>query len=755
MACGGFRRCVFGRKIIFKKRFAVPLVIGFAIFCLAGAIYLAGVPFLELVQLKLEDALFLARGPMKEQSGKVVVVSIDERSLDEQGRWPWPRNKMAELISEIKKLGAKSIGLDMGFFEPDDRIPLEAVVQMAQDAAKGKAIDLEAMLLENHPDLVLAQAMARPPGDVVLGFFFHTEKTDVAYLGDDEVAARRKRLAKYAFKQVAYQSEKAMDHAPVFSCYVPENNQPVLEAATAFAGYYNVRPDVDGSVRRLALAARCGDQFFPSLSLALLSRLLDLRLPRLYVAEHGLDEIRLGKITIPVDQEGMLRIRYLGGAAAIPSVEATDILKRRKLGHSLAGKAVLVNVSAMGVHDRLPTPFNRQLPGALIHAQAMDNILSGRFLVRTPMMTFWDLGAMLALCLLGAWLMSLARPWLAAGLTALVWFGFLYAGYRLFVAGYLVNLIFPLGAMFLTAVAVTAYRYLVEAREKRQVRKTFQHYLSPAVIEKIMENPDQLKLGGERKELSVLFVDIRGFTTLAEGMDPVDLAGLLNAFTDGMTEVILEQGGLVDKYIGDSVMAVFGAPVDQPDHAKRACRSALAMVETVAKLNRTLPQAKGRNLAVGVGVNSGPMVVGNMGSKLRFDYTVIGDNVNLASRLEGQTKEYGVEIVVSKSTRDMCGDDFRFRILDLIRVKGKREPVAIYELAAGAGQALPECAALYERAFCSYQEREFAGALNLLEELERKGEADKACEILARRCRQYCELPPPGDWDGVETKKSK
>ncbi len=716
---------------------------------------MAGLPFLELMQLKVEDALFLYRGPVKAQSGKVVVVSIGERSLDEQGRWPWSRRKMAALLSEIKDQGAKCIGLDMGFFEPEQAIPLEAVVQMAQDAAQGKPIDLEKILLENHPDLVLAQAMAQPPGDVVLGFFFHTDKSDVAYLSDEEVAQRRARIGKYAFKQVAYQNEKAMDSAPVFSCYVPENNQQVLEEVNNFAGYYNVRPDVDGSVRRLALAARCGDQFYPSLSLAMLARLMDLELPRLYVAEHGLDEIRLGDRTIPVDQEGMLRVRYLGGSAAMPDVEATDILEHRKLPHSFKDMAVLINVSAMGVHDRLPTPFNRQLPGAMIHAQTMDNILSGGFLVRTPLMTFWDLGAMLALCLLGAWLMSLSRAWLAAGLTTLLWFGALYGGYRLFVAGYLVNLIFPLGALFLTAVAVTAYRYLVEAREKRQVRKTFQHYLSPAVIEQIMDNPDQLKLGGERKELSVLFVDIRGFTSLAEGMDPVDLASLLNAFTDAMTEVILENGGLVDKYIGDSVMAVFGAPVDQPDHARRACRAALAMVARVARLNRDLPQAQGRNLTVGVGVNSGPMVVGNMGSRLRFDYTVIGDNVNLASRLEGQTREYGVEIVVSMSTREMCGDEFRFRVLDLIRVKGKKEPVAIYELVAGAGEDIPQYLDQYAGAFDMYQQRQFQEALEVLESIDRSGQADAACRLLADRCRAYDQAPPPEDWDGVETKTTK
>lgn len=738
-----------------RRRFLIPLAMGLAVFILAGAVYMAGLPFLELMQLKVEDALFLARGPLKEQSGKIVVVSIGERSLDEQGRWPWSRGKMAELITQIKKQGAKCIGLDMGFFEPEQAIPLEAVVRMAQDAAQGKTIDLEKMLWENHPDLVLAQAMALPPGDIVLGFFFHTAKRDVAYLSDEEVAARRARIAKFAFKQVAYQSEKAMDNAPVFSCYVPENNQPVLEDSTNYAGYYNVRPDVDGSVRRLALTARCGDQFFPSLSLAMLARLMDLDLPRLYVAEHGLDEIRLGDVYIPVDEEGMLRVRYLGGAAAMPEVEATDILEGRDLPHDFKGKAVLVNVSAMGVHDRLPTPFNRQLPGAMIHAQTMDNILSGRFLVHTPLMTFWDLGAMLALCLLGSWLMSLSRPWLAAGLTALLWFGALYAGYRLFVAGYLVNLIFPLGALFLTAVAVTAYRYLVEAKEKRQVRRTFQHYLSPAVIEQIMDNPDQLKLGGERKELSVLFVDIRGFTSLAEDMDPVDLAALLNAFTDAMTEVILEHGGLVDKYIGDSVMAVFGAPVDQPDHARRACRAALAMVDRVGELNRTLSQAEGRDLAVGVGINSGPMVVGNMGSRLRFDYTVIGDNVNLAARVEGQTREYGVEIIVSRSTHEMCGDGFRFRILDLIRVKGKREPVAIYELLAEADADIPEYVDQYASAFTSYQNRQFREALEVLEGLDRAGQADAACHILADRCRIYEETPPPSDWDGVETKQTK
>ncbi len=714
-----------------------------------------GPAFLELMQLKAQDAMFLARGQVPPASDAVVVVSIDERSLDEEGRWPWPRSKMARLIRAIGARGAKCIGLDIGFFEPDDRLPVQALLELAQQAQAGKPLDLEAVITRHHPDYLLAKAIAESPADVILGYFFYLNPREVSFLNTKEVALRRRQMSKFAFRLVRYQSERALE-APVTRVYAPELNQPILIAASSWAGYYNVWPDMDGAVRRLNLVVRCGEQFYPSLALATLCRFLGRKLPRLEVDDNGLEPIRVGKLTIPVDPSGQMWVNFLGGSRALPVVEASDILRGRKLPHSLKGKAVLVNVSAIGVQDRRPTPFNRQLPGALIHAQALDNMLSGRFLVRSPLMALGDLGAVLLLCLGGGLLLGLRRPLLGAGLTLLLGLGYVLFAFGLFVSGYLVNLVYPLGALILTAIALTTYRYLSEEREKRQIKKTFQHYLSPEVIETLLKDPSQLKLGGKRMELSVLFVDIRGFTTLSEQLSPEDLASLLNAFTDGMTQVILDTGGLVDKYIGDSVMAVFGAPVQQPDHAARACRAALGMVQEVRRLNRELPLPEGVDLRVGVGVNSGPMVVGNMGSRLRFNYTVVGDNVNLASRLEGQTKEYGVEVVISQSTREQVGDDeFLVRVLDVIRVKGKRLPVTIYELLGPRPPETPRHLSLYQQAFDAYLERDFGRAVELLEEAAELAPEDGPTRVLLARARDYLRQPPPEDWDGVVTKTSK
>jgi len=736
------------------KRLGIPLLIGLASAALVLALFAVGTTFLALMELKATDAMFRARGPIPAKSGKVAVVAVDERSLDQLGRWPWPRGLTARLIRAIVALGPRSLGLDMGFFEPDNRLPVKAVVEVARAAEAGRKVDLRGVLTRYHPDVLLARAVAQARDKLVLGYFFHIGSRQVAYLDRKEVKKRRALIAKFAFPAVRYTSPQAMERR-LITAYLPEGNQPIINAAARWGGYFNVLPDLDGVVRRLPLVLQCGESFYPSLALVTLARFLGVRLPVLTIHPYGLEGLRLGEIDIPVDYLGRMRINYRGRAAAIPTVSAADVLSGRTPGKALAGKAVILSVTAAGLFDHSPTPFDRQLPGCYIHAQAMDNILAGDFLVTTDWTRLVDYLGILVLGLGGALLMGLFKPLPGAGLTALAGAGYVYGVYRLFLAGYLLGVIHPVMALVLAAAGVTIYRYLFEEREKRYVKKAFQYYLSPQVIEEVMKDPQALKLGGSKRELTVLFADIRGFTTLSEKLDPEVLAQVLNLFLDRMTRRILEQEGTLDKYIGDAIMAIFGAPAHHPDHALRACRAALALVRETRELEAEWERRGTPNLALGVGLNSGPMVVGNMGSSLRFDYTVIGDNVNLASRLEGQTRTYGVDVVVSQATRDLAAEQFHFRPLDVIRVKGRHEPVTIYELMGEADHPAPAAVELSTRGLELYLSRRFPEALECFQRILAEQPQDTPARILAERCRQLIAHPPGEDWDGVETKTSK
>ncbi len=736
------------------KRVGIPLVMGLVLSLVVLALMALGAPFLDLMELKAQDALFLARGPRPAASGAVAVVAVDEQSLDQEGRWPWPREKTARLIRAVATQGAKVIGLDMGFFEPDNRLAVKSVVEILEAARQGRPPALEEVITRFHPDYLLAKAIAEAPCDVVIGYFFHMNQREVGHLGPAEAKKRRRQLAKFAFPVVRFASPEAMDR-PLLQAWLPEPNQPLITAAARWAGFFNIIPDRDGVVRRQPLLLQMGDAYYPSLVLATLARYKGLPLPRLNIQEHGLDGVVLGDVFIPTDHLGRLRINYLGGETVIPTVSAGDLLAGRRLGTSLKGKAVLISVTATGVFDLSPTPLDPRLPGCYIHAQAMDNVLARDFMVRTAWTTVVDATAVLVLGLGTALALALLPPLAGGGLALLMGAGYVGLGYALFMEGYLLDLVHPLLALLAVGVAVTLYRYLGEERQRRFVKRAFQYYLSPEVIDAMLADPGGLKLGGSKQDLSVLFADIRGFTSLAEKLEPELLAQVLNLFLDRVTQVILAHGGLLGKYIGDAVMAVFGAPVAQPDHAGRACAAALDLGRLYREL---LPEWERRGvppLALGVGVNSGPMVVGNMGSSLRFDYTVIGDNVNLASRLEGQTRVYGVDSVVSQATRDLCAGDFHFRVLDLIRVKGRQEPVRIYEILGPAQGPEPELAVLMAEALERYLARDFGGALAVLERLSARHPGDVPARLLAERCTRFLKEPPAPDWDGVETKTSK
>jgi len=736
------------------KKIVIPLLIGLALACLVLGAYLYGFSFLETIELKAQDTLFKVRGPIPMGSGKVVVVTVDERSLDEEGRWPWPRHKVAALIQAVSDAGAKTIGLDIGFFEPDDRFQAEAVMEILTSARAGNIPSEEDILYSYHPDVVLAQTIASLPADVVLGYFFHMNKSDVAHVTKAEVKARRKAINKFASPAVRFRSEAAMDR-PLVKAYAPENNQPILIQAARAGGFFNLPPDTDGVLRKVPHVIECSSRHFLSLTLTTLTRFLGVQKPVIDIHDFGMETIKLGSRDIPVDEKGRMWINFRGGPGAVDIYEASDVLAGRIEPGALAGKAVIIGVSAIGIQDVRTTPFATVHPGVEVQAQVVDNILTGDFLIRPGWAALFDMAAILALALIAALLIALTTPVIGGVLAVVAGAAYLWLVYYFFLDGWLLRAVHPILALAASGVAIIAYRYLTEEREKKWVRNAFQHYLNPSVIATVLKDPSNLSLSGEKKELTVLFSDIRGFTTISEGLEPEVLSRALNTYLDKMTAIVFAHDGVLDKYIGDAVMAIWGAPMPQADHSKRACRAALDMMREVHALEAVWDEMGVPHFVIGIGINTGPMVVGNLGSHLRFDYTVIGDNVNLGSRLEGQTKAYGVDIIVSESVKKASEDEFDFRVLDLIRVKGKTEPVAIYQLVGQKDEKQAQFCRLAEEAFGSFMARDFEGADGLLEQMLEFREEDVPALILQARCREYQAQPPPDDWDGVETKKEK
>jgi adenylate cyclase len=676
------------------------LLLGLALTGATVLLYLFGLSVLHLMELKAQDGFFLARGPVSPGASQVVVVAVGERSLDRLGRWPWPRGRLAELVSAITSRGAKVVGLDIGFFEPDQRYPAEAVEAIVRAAQEGRPLGQAEVAQRFNPDQVLARALKESPCPVVMGWFFHMSQQSIGHLPPGELNARMHAITRFAFPAVRFSNRGALE-ASLLSAYAPEAIQPVLLAATASAGFFNTLPDMDGVVRRMPLAIRCRGRLFPSLALVCLALQLDQPLPRPLVDLHGLEPLKLNGLALPVDHWGRLRINYRGGRGVMPSLEAADVLEGKIPPGAFQGKTVLVGATATGLFDAKPTAFDPDHPALELQAQVLDNMLTGDFLQEPGWTGEAALAAMLLLGLGASLAMGLMRPW-AGGLSCLlIGAGYIGFAYVAFLRGYLLSVVHPLLVLLVVGVGLLLYRYLGEEREKRSIREAFQHYLHPAVINEVLRDPGKLHLGGEKRELTVLFADVRNFVEYCEREEPETVAGRLNAFSDRMARVVLEGQGVLDKFMGDAVMAFWGAPVAQADHASRACRTALAMQAALAELNQAWQKQGLSQFRMGVGLSTGSMIVGNMGSAQYFDYTVVGQAVNLGSRLEEATKLIpGADIIVSQATRVACEQEFYFRPLDRLRLPGVAQPVVIHQLLWARDQApAPEWLAQVEEAF--------------------------------------------------------
>ncbi len=722
---------------------------------------------LEQGELALLDWRFRLRGVLA-PAAPITIVAIDARSIDELGRWPWRRSSIAELIDRLSDAGVSAIGLDMLFSEPElppEREPLlrarEAIAAASRsdaDAGAARAAlqalsELDRALAAADTDATLARALERSDR-VALGYFFRTEASDAAH------SIPETQRATLARGRVSVRRLPADSRAPILRCSAIETSLPRFHAAARRSGFLSALRDADGVVRRTPLLASCGGELYVSLPLALAELLRGSRTAVLGDATR-VRELRLGSHVIRSDEGGRILIAHLGPAGSLPQVSASDVLAGRVDPAQLAGRVALVGVTEVGVSDMQATPFGRSIPGVEVNAAVLDGLLSGRSLVRDDRLVALELGVALAI----AGLLAFALPrldvrsgaLLAGALAALLLIGNALAFTRL---GLWLNLIYPGAALATTYLAVTVVDSIARQARERFLRRAFSTYVPPAVVSEIARAPERLALGGEYRELSILFSDVRNFTSLSERLGAESTARLMNAYLTPMTRLIFETQGTLDKYIGDAIVAFWGAPLEVPNHPEQACRAALAMQREAARLRRREDLPGADALRVGIGLHWAKVVVGNLGSEQRFDYTMTGDGVNLCSRLEGLTKVYGVGILASDAIAERAGAGFAWRELDRVRVVGREATIVIGELfepeqEAVLGKAALEC---YAEGLRALRAGEFERAASdfAAAQRERPG-GDAPSALLEQRCRALLagQLRVPAHWDGAWTFESK
>src|SRR6202167_35673 len=743
--------------------------------------------FVNRLELNALDPRFRLRpARYKHPDPRIIIVDIDQRSQEILGRWPFSRTHFAHLLDALREDGAKVAAFDITFSKPDETAaPIRELRQTVIDRQKQGGstdprviADLDRLSKEYDGDEQFARAIERF-GNVVLGNFFLYSEYDLK--GVDEKALDRYAniIADFPFPQVRAANpqtgQRDLSHlmqgfGEPYSL-TPKGTQANIEIlsgalreAHGATGFFNVEADADGVVRQSLLVLPYGRT--KNLDDWDLYGSLDVQAVRLYqglpdqqtvldFSETGVTALEFGpSLVIRPDAIGRMMINYEGDVATYTYISIADVVRHKFPAGTFNGKIVLVGASATGIGDLRSTPFGGiDYPGVEIHANVIDNILNRHFLLRGANQIALDLLLIFLVGVpLGLWL-ALAQPRsMLFGLLLLVPFGF--GVWFAFLHGWWLNFIIPSGTLVANVGFVAMYRALVEEKEKRRVRGAFQQYLSPEVIRRLLENPDLVK--PRKTEITVMFSDVRGFTTISEKLDAQELAALLNEYLTDMTQIVFRHDGTLDKYIGDAVMAFWGAPFEDRDHATKGCHAALEMIARLKEMQKKW-KAEGKPvLDIGVGLCTGVASVGNMGSELRYGYTALGDTVNLSSRLEGLNKEYATHILLSDTTYAAVQDPLLvFRELDLIRVKGKLQPVTLYELVAARGTpegdapGLEEHLEFFAQGRACYQKRDWQEAQNVFEQLLKRWPEDGPARMYANRCKDYLVAGPEEDWDGV------
>ena len=727
----------FTRRVGYARLLCLALLIGFA------ALRVADPAPVEEIRVRTFDFFQRIEPRQKTAAKPVTIVDIDDKSLEKFGQWPWPRTRLADLITELTRLGAVVIAFDVVFSEPDRLNPADA-----------------ADTFRNLDEDTRAKLRALPSNDEVFAEAIRQSRVVLGELGAaEELAALDKTLPVTGLAMLGEEPQRFMFEFPGLL-----RNTKVLEHAAAGRGLFTIKPERDGIVRRVPMIMLAQGQTMPSLSFEMLRVATGSGTILIKSEKTGIKSLRIKDFQLPTDGNGQLWVHY---ARQDPSlyVPVTNVLEKTVAPEMIAGKLVLIGTSAVGLNDIKTTPVSQNMPGVEIHAQILESALTGD-VISQPI---YGIAVEFATALLFGLLVIAFAP--LFGPVTLVALGAAFATGLIGTSAYfytqhrlLIDFTYPLmstSAIYLTLIFSSFVR---EQQQRKQIRGAFAQYMSPVLVEQLAQSPEKLVLGGEEREMTIMFSDMRGFTSISETYknDPQGLTALMNRFLTPLTNAILARKGYIDKYMGDAIMAFWNAPLDDKDHELNACEAALDMLEHVDELNQAREQEakeEGRPfipLNVGVGLNTGICVVGNMGSDLKFNYSVFGDSVNLASRLEGQSKEYGFPIIVGSKTALAIKDKFAILELDFIMVKGKKEPEVIYAIAgredtaqSGRFQRLRNLT--IEMLSC-YRTRDWEGALAAIARGRKTDEAN-SLELLYNlyeaRIRGYLENPPPEDWNGA------
>lgn len=739
-----------------------------------SAVLERGVSLLSQINSSWTDFKFFLRG-QRPASSKIVILEIDDPSIEEFGRWPWHRDQIAKLIESSFQAGAKVVGLDFVLSEPDVRVPPDLRVFL-----KNKNWNFSDQEFET--DYVLAQTIKKYQDHLVLGWASSAlcspketpNPEDCPVENPEALATHPVGFGRFAITDVLGLKDFSPTKTPIETAVTLIPNLDLFASQARHSGFFNSIVESDGVIRKSSLVVMVNKKVFPSLALKMVEVFTGGKLHAEFDRHSNLKSLSVLDASstagrIPVDPTGKVGMNFRGPQQSFTAVSAFDFLTpdtrlQDPVWGKLSGQSkneifkdaiVLIGISALGVGDRRAFPFDANVAGVEGHATLIDNLLNHETLRSYLRLKEWML-VFIAMFLGGVSLTFVAQRF--EFLTTLIFYVAL-SGVTLAVDLQLfsrLNLDAPLvfaqiefGLLFLFT---SGFKYFEVEKNRNFIRGAFSRFVSPEVVAELIAHPDKLTLGGEKKDLTILFSDIREFTACAERLDAKDLTAFLNRYLAEMTNLVFENHGTLDKYIGDAVMAFWGAPVENPRHPLDACRTAFQMQNAVEKLRPEFLRLWGVDLRIGIGFCSGVVNVGNMGSEKNFEYTVIGDKVNLAARLESLTKIYGVPILTTRETvlqmKSMQNDPVFCRRIDQVRVKGKSEPTEIYEVSAKPFD--PEGLRLYDVAYDLYLQRNWIEAeLHFAKAAQVSGEKNGPCERFQARCQEYSENPVPKSWDGI------
>ena len=688
---------------------------------------------------------------------RIVIVDIDESSLALEGRWPWSRDKLAAIVNNLFEVyQADVVGFDIVFAEKDESSGLKEFEFLASTELKDDPLFHKA--LDNiRPSLEYDQMFAKALKDrnVVMGYYF---KSNVS---ENEIA--QSGLLPPAVTKLNKQLSARL---PINKALGYGGNLKILQSSARSGGFFdNPFVDSDGVFRRVPLIQIHQDQVYASLALSTTQAYLKNSDIKLNVVNNGtkndqyyaLESVHINEFSIPVDGKGAVYVPFRGLSYSFPYISAHKILNKKIDPDSLKGKIVLVGTTAPGLLDLRSTPVQSVYPGVEIHANIISGILDQRINHSPAWAIGYEFIILILIAATMAFLLPVSSPLMATVATTIVLILTVSGTLMAWNSQIILPLASPVLLIVLNYILHMSYGFFIESRGKRQLAHLFGQYIPPEIVDEMSKSPANFSLDGENKVMTVLFSDVRGFTTISEGMDPKQLTQLMNALLTPMTRVIHKHRGTIDKYMGDAIMSFWGAPLEDPDHARHALHAAMEMMVELKIMQKDFESRGWPPINIGIGLNTGNMNVGNMGSEFRMAYTVLGDSVNLGARLEGLTKEYGVNIIVSESTKESI-PEFTYRDLDLVKVKGKNEPIAIFE-PIGHEDEIDEATTLelarYNQALQSFRAQNWDQAETDFFALSQIHPDRFLYQVYLNRVTHYKGHLPNDDWDGVFTHTSK